>query len=108
MQLRRIALSHSLHLTKPMSDKEVRGWQAKIFMSRAVSHAVGGEASRASSFDEIVGEGLSHEKGDGELLRDLRRREAMMVIVQGKPLQVAIKRHSTSRASGVNCVYGTG
>lgn len=77
MQLRRIGLSHSLHLTKPMSDKEVRGLQAKIFMSRAVSHAVGGEASDASSFVESDGEGLSHEKGEGEWLRDLRRSEDM-------------------------------
>ena len=70
-----------------MSDKDVRGWQAKIFMSRAVSHAVGGEASDASSFDEMDGEGVSHVKGDGELLRDLRRRVAMTVIVLNKPLQ---------------------
>jgi hypothetical protein len=45
--LRKTGLSHSLHLTTPMS--EASGLAPKIFMSRAESHEVGGEGREDGS-----------------------------------------------------------
>lgn len=68
MKLLRTGLSHSLHLTTPMSDES--GCAPNSFMSFAESHEVGGDGKEAGS----VGVGgkagsSSHEKGvDGLLL----------------------------------------
>lgn len=58
MKLRKIGLPHSLHLTRPMSEVDVSGRTPNSFISRAVSHEVGGDGS-----DDTVdgGESTSHD-----------------------------------------------
>ena len=43
MKLRKTGLPHSLHFTRPMSEVDVRGRTPNNFISRAVSHEVGGD-----------------------------------------------------------------
>ena len=60
MKLRKIGFPHSLHFTRPMSEIDVRGRTPNNFISRAVSHEVGGDGR-----DEICrageGESTSHD-----------------------------------------------
>lgn len=79
IQLRRTGFSQSLHFTTPISDTDVRGWQPKIFMSRAESHAVGGDGSEAASLLVNGGTWVSQENGGGGLVSGLSRVELMVV-----------------------------
>lgn len=70
--LRRMGLAQSLHCTIPISDVLLRGSAPKIFMSRAVSHEVGGDkVDRGGDERGGVGGRLSKERGagDGDCLR---------------------------------------
>jgi hypothetical protein len=98
MQLLRMDFSHSLHFTTPTSDSDVRGWQPKSFMSRAESHAVGGEGSEAASL--IVGEGTwqSQENGEGGLLSGFSRVGLMTVVDEKRPCPPQAPMQSSPRA----------
>ena len=60
MKLRKIGLPHSLHFTRPMSEVDVRGRTPNNFISRAVSHEVGGEG-RGEMWKVDGGESISHD-----------------------------------------------
>lgn len=77
-------MAQSAHLTRPISDVEVRGRAPKSFMSRATSHEVGGDAGGAVVASEAAeGEGMSHEKGETGCGGGFRR---TLIMVEHKQL----------------------
>jgi hypothetical protein len=64
-----MGFAQSLHCTIPISDVLLRGSAPKIFMSRAVSHSVGGDNAESDTGGEEgggVGGRLSKERGAGD------------------------------------------
>ena len=80
MKLRKIGLPHSLHFTRPMSEVDVRGLTPNNFISRAVSHEVGGEA-RGEICRVDSGESTSHDTNGGSGLEGLSLRVIVTVTI---------------------------